>query len=181
MAGWWERSWWLWPAALGPCGHPHRHTRRINTEKRQRTSLFFGWQNIHIQFHAAQLFCTRTILKNRINSSFSSNNPGAIHPILQIIMVQFILFFKSSWCNSSYSPNHPGAMHSILQIILVQFILFFNSSWCNLSYSSNQPGAIYPILQIFLVQFILFFKSSWWKSSYSSNHPGAIHHILQMS
>ena len=32
-----------------------------------------------------QLFCTRTILKKRIN-----------HPFLKIILVQFILFFKSS-------------------------------------------------------------------------------------
>ena len=60
------------------------------------------------------------------NSLFSSNHPGAIHPILQIILVQFIMFFKSS-----FSSNHPGAIRPILQIILVQFILFFKSSWCN--------------------------------------------------
>ena len=29
----------------------------------------------------------RSILKNRMNSSFSSNDPGAIHPILQIALV----------------------------------------------------------------------------------------------
>ena len=34
-----------------------------------------------------QLFCTRTILKNRMNLSFSSNHPGAIHHILQIVLV----------------------------------------------------------------------------------------------
>ena len=27
-------------------------------------------------------------LKNRINSSFSSNHPGVIHPIIQIVLVQ---------------------------------------------------------------------------------------------
>ena len=30
----------------------------------------------------------RTILKNRMNSSFSLNYPGSIHPILQIVLVQ---------------------------------------------------------------------------------------------
>ena len=35
-------------------------------------------------------------MKNRKNSSFSSNHPGAFHPILQIVLMQFILFFKSS-------------------------------------------------------------------------------------
>ena len=46
-------------------------------------------------------------LKNRMNilffksslikPSYSSNHPGAKHPILQIVLVQIILFFKSSW------------------------------------------------------------------------------------
>ena len=31
---------------------------------------------------------TMTIFKNRMKSSFSSNHPGAIHPILQIVLVQ---------------------------------------------------------------------------------------------
>ena len=33
------------------------------------------------------LFCTRTILKNRMNSSLSSNHPGAINPIFQIVQL----------------------------------------------------------------------------------------------
>ena len=33
-----------------------------------------------------------------MNSSYSSNHPGAIHYILHIILMQLILFFKSSWC-----------------------------------------------------------------------------------
>ena len=37
-------------------------------------------------------------LKNRMNSSFFSYHPGAIHPFLHVIRVQFILFFISSWC-----------------------------------------------------------------------------------
>ena len=48
----------------------------------QRSFLLFGGQNL---FNS---YCTRTILKNRMNSSFSSNHPGAIHPILQIVLVQ---------------------------------------------------------------------------------------------
>ena len=56
-----------------------------------------------------------------------------IHPVLQIILVQFILFFKSSWCNSSYYSSLPSVILPILQIVLVQFIIFFKSSWCNSS------------------------------------------------
>ena len=41
--------------------------------------------------------------------------PGANQPILQIVLVQIILFFKSSWCKSSYSLNRPGAIHPVIQ------------------------------------------------------------------
>ena len=34
----------------------------------------------------ATVFCTRTIMKNRMNSSFSSKQPEAIHPNLQIVL-----------------------------------------------------------------------------------------------
>ena len=43
-----------------------------------------------------------------------------IHPVLQIVLMQFIFFFKSSQCNSTYSSNRPGAVHPIIQIFLVQ-------------------------------------------------------------
>ena len=33
-----------------------------------------------------------------MNSSYSSNSPGAIHPILHIVLMKFFLFFKSSQC-----------------------------------------------------------------------------------
>ena len=48
------------------------------------------------------LFCTRTILKNRMNSSLSSNHPGAINPIFQI--VQF-----SKELNKSSPPTEASA------------------------------------------------------------------------
>ena len=52
-----------------------------------------------------------TILKNRMNSSFS---------------------FKSSWCNSCnfilFFKSSYSAIHPILQIVLVPFILFLKSS-----------------------------------------------------
>ena len=52
-----------------------------------RSSLLFGGQNL-FNYLPRQLFCTRMILNRRINSSFSSNHPGAIHPILQFVLVQ---------------------------------------------------------------------------------------------
>ena len=61
-----------------------------------------------------------TILKNRMNSSFS---------------------FKSSWCNSCnfilFFKSSYSAIHPILQIVLVPFILFLKPFWCNSSYYSK--------------------------------------------
>ena len=56
------------------------HRRRIKTEEKTKViAAVWGTE-----------FCTRTILKNRMNTSYSSNHPGAIFPILQIILVQNI-------------------------------------------------------------------------------------------
>ena len=47
------------------------------------------WGTEFIQFLTPlAISCTMTILKNRINSSFSSNHPGTIHPIHQIGLVE---------------------------------------------------------------------------------------------
>ena len=62
-----------------------------------------------------QLFCTRKILKIMTNSSFSSNHPGAIHPIFQMVLVQkrlaqqgieSILFPKQTFAFSSVCILH---------------------------------------------------------------------------
>ena len=83
-------------------------------------SLLFGGQNLFSSLPRQLQNFAPDDLKNRMNSSFYSNHPGAIHPFLQIILMQFILSFKSSWCNSSFSSNHPGAIHPFLQIVLEQ-------------------------------------------------------------
>ena len=56
-------------------------------KKGQRSSLVFGGQNVFNSLPRL-LFFARTILKNMMNSSFSLNHPGAIHPIFQIVLVQ---------------------------------------------------------------------------------------------
>ena len=80
----------LLPHPAHPYGtHCRRFGRRLLAhqpqgsikKKRQRSSLLFfggGGKN----FFSSLLFWTRTTLKNTMNSSFSSNYPGAIHPIL---------------------------------------------------------------------------------------------------
>ena len=40
-------------------------------------------------------------LMEGMNSPYSSYRPGAIHPILHIVQVQFVLFFESSWCKTA--------------------------------------------------------------------------------
>ena len=61
------------------------HRRRIKTEEKAKV-VASVWGEEFIQFLAALAVLPRTILKNRMNSSFS---------------------FKSSWCNSSYNSNRP--------------------------------------------------------------------------
>ena len=65
------------------------HRRRIKTEEKA-TVVTAVWGDIicSIPCHASYFFCTRTILKNKMTSSFSSNHPGAVHPILKIVLVQ---------------------------------------------------------------------------------------------
>ena len=87
-------------AADGP-----RHRRRIKTEEKAEV-IAAVWGTDLIPFLAALTILHQDDLKKEVNSSYSSYCHGAIH--LHIVLVQFILFFISSWCNSSYSSNHPG-------------------------------------------------------------------------
>ena len=84
--------------------------RRIYTEEKAKV-VAAVWSTEFIQFLAALAIFHQDDLNNRMNLSFSSYHPGpgAIYPFLHIILVQFILFFISSWCNSSFSKYHPGA------------------------------------------------------------------------
>ena len=68
--------------------------------RRKRSSLLFRGHN---RFNSLprQLFSTilhLNDLKKELNSSVSSFCPSAIHPILHNVLVQFIIFFKSSQC-----------------------------------------------------------------------------------
>ena len=60
---------------------PQSHRRRMKTEEKAKVVASVGEEEF-VQFLAVLAVMPRTILKNRMNSSFS---------------------FKSSWCNSSYS------------------------------------------------------------------------------
>ena len=62
------------------------HTRMIKTEEKAKVVASVWWEEF-IQFLAALAILPRSILKSRMNSSFS---------------------FKSFWCNSSYNSYHPG-------------------------------------------------------------------------
>ena len=62
------------------------HRRRIKTEETLKgRRRFWGTEFIHCL--ATQLFCTMTILKNRMNSSFLQIIHGAIYPIIHFILV----------------------------------------------------------------------------------------------
>ena len=83
-----------------------------------------------IKFLAALAILHQADLKKGMNSSNSSNHPGAIHPILYIILMQFILFFKWSWCkiaSAAYklidSAPQTAAMTFAFSSLLFFFIL----------------------------------------------------------
>ena len=61
------------------------YRRRITTEEKTKVVAFVGGQNWLMKFLAALAILPRTILKNRMNSSFLSNHPVANHPIIQIV------------------------------------------------------------------------------------------------
>ena len=63
------------------------YRRWINTEEKAKVDTAV-WGTELIQFLAAQAILPRTILKNRINSSFSSDHPLAVHLIHQSVPVQ---------------------------------------------------------------------------------------------
>ena len=70
-------------------GQPLYHRRRrINTEEKVKV-VAAVWGTELIQSLAA-LAIFADDLKKRMNSSYSSYRPGAIHPILKIVMVQNI-------------------------------------------------------------------------------------------
>ena len=60
------------------------HRRFIKTEEKAKV-VASVWGEECIQFLTALAILPRTIMKNRLNSSFFSNHPGAIHPIIQIV------------------------------------------------------------------------------------------------
>ena len=93
------QGFWVWRQQITPYSQSDtgNHRRRIYTEEKANV-VATVWGTKFIQFLALLAILHQDDLKNRMNSSFSSYLPGAIHPFLRIILVQFILFFKSSWC-----------------------------------------------------------------------------------
>ena len=70
------------------------HSRRINTEEKGKV-VAAVWGIEFIQFVAElAILHYRTIFKNVVKLSVSSNHPGAIHRILQIVQFQNSLHGK---------------------------------------------------------------------------------------
>ena len=63
------------------------HRKRIYSEEKAKVVAAVWGKNLFNSL-TRKLFCTGIILKNRMNSYFSSNHPGAFHPILQFVLLQ---------------------------------------------------------------------------------------------
>ena len=75
-------------------------------------------------------------LKKGMNSSYSSYRPGEIHPLLYIVLVQFILLFKSPWCKICTSRYHEEVVLKVYSTLtnwdneLVFLLYRFSPSFC---------------------------------------------------
>ena len=92
--------------------------RRIYTEEKAKVVAAVRGTEFN-QFLFAPAILHQDDLNNRINSSFSSYHPGAIHPFLLIILVQNILFFISSWWKTPSAASN--WINSVPQIAATTF------------------------------------------------------------
>ena len=94
----------VYPGGLRGGGHPpqDRYTFLLvpynnDKDRRKAKGRRYCLGAELVQFLAALAICTRMIWRKGLINPYS-DCPGALHPILHIVLVQFILFFKSSWC-----------------------------------------------------------------------------------
>ena len=74
------------------------HRRRIRTEEKAKiVAAVWGGENFFNSL-TRKLFSTKNILKNRMNSSFSSNHPGEIHPCHPLPSPLSLFFFYDDSC-----------------------------------------------------------------------------------
>ena len=83
--------------------HSNNRSRIYTEEKANVVAAVWGTECI--LFFVTLAILHQDDLKNRMNSSFSSYHPGAVRRFLHIILVQLILFFKSSWCKIVSTPR----------------------------------------------------------------------------
>ena len=69
------------------------HRRLIKTEEKVKVVVTV-WGTELIKFLATLAILHQGDFKKGMNSSYSSYRPGAIHPILHIVLAQFILFLN---------------------------------------------------------------------------------------
>ena len=69
-----------------------------DNDRREGKGRRYCWGTELIQFYVLLGILQQDDWKKGKNSSYSSYSPGTIHPILHIVLVHFILFFKSSQC-----------------------------------------------------------------------------------
>ena len=78
--------------------HLNNQSQDPKKKDKDRKVVAALWGTEFIKFLAALAILHQEELKKEMNSSYSSNRLDSIHPILLIVLVQFILFFKLSWC-----------------------------------------------------------------------------------
>ena len=75
----------------------HRERRIIKTEEKAKVVAAI-WGTKLIQFLAALAILHQDDMKKGMNLCYSQYRPSAVHSILHIVLVDFLLFFISSWC-----------------------------------------------------------------------------------
>ena len=124
------------------------HRRRIYTEEKAKVVGAVWGTEFIIYSLQHQLFCTTVI--GRIGlihpllyiilvyTSFSSYHPGTNSSFPQIILVQFILFFISSWCKIASAARNlisfaPQTAATTFAFSSVSILLLWEHLSCNIS------------------------------------------------
>ena len=95
------------------------HRITIYTEEKAKVVALLLGRQIFLQFLAALAILHQDDLKNMMKSPYSSNLPCANHPIPHIVLVQIILFLKTSCCIIASAARN--LINSVLQAAVTTF------------------------------------------------------------
>ena len=106
------------------------HIRKKKKDRRKGKGRRSVWGEECIQFIAVLAILPRTIMKNRLNASFFSNHPGAIHPIFKSSSAKQLARQGDDLC--LFFCLYPSSMNGVHthELDLLDSLHFSNMHFC---------------------------------------------------